>query len=72
MKPYKKTLVGSIVAFFIGTSCCWLSSLAIWIGGATFIGVLGTFIGDIQILLISAGLILLISSLFLFLRNNSK
>jgi len=37
MKRYKKTLLGSMAAFFIGTSCCWLSSLGVWLGGAAFL-----------------------------------
>ncbi|MEO9892449.1 hypothetical protein [Aurantibacter sp.] len=72
MKNYKKTLLGSIVAFFIGTSCCWLTSLAIWIGGATFIGTIVSLIEDVQVLLIGLGIILLIVTIFFFLREGKK
>jgi len=69
MKDYKKTFFGSIVAFFVGTSCCWLSSLAIWIGGATLFGTLITFIEDIQGWLIGLGGLLTALSLYLYFKR---
>ena len=72
MKQYNKTLFGSIIAFFVGTSCCWLSSLALWVGGVTFIGMVVNFIEDAQILLLGLGIILLITSIFLYLKANRK
>ena len=72
MKQYKKTLVGSLVAFFVGTSCCWLSSLAIWMGGFALMGVVINFIEEVQFLLIGAGVILLLVSIFLYLKNRKK
>ena len=66
MKQYKNTLFGSIVAFFVGTSCCWLSSLAIWVGGVAFIGVVVNTIEAIQSLMIGLGIILLITTIFLY------
>jgi len=73
MKDYKKTFFGSVVAFFVGTSCCWLSSLAIWIGGATLFGTLITFIEDMQGLLIGLGILLAVISVYLyFKRRNTK
>jgi len=59
---YKKTFLGSIIAFVIGTSCCWLSSLAIWIGSAAVLGVVANFIENIQMFLIIIGVILLLLS----------
>lgn len=32
---YKQSIIGSIVAFIIATSCCWLPALIIGLGGAT-------------------------------------
>jgi hypothetical protein len=53
---YKKSLLGSIVAFVLGTSCCWLTSLAIWFGGATFLTILSRFVHEYNtsILIIAA------------------
>ena len=62
---YKKTFLGSIIAFILGTSCCWLSSLAIWIGGAAVLGTIANFIEDIQVfLMILGGILLLVSGIF--------
>lgn len=72
MKIHKKTFLGSIIIFFVGTSCCWLSTLAIWIGGVAFIGTITSFIENTQVLLISIGAILLILSIVLFIRNKRK
>ena len=72
MKNYKRTFLGSAVAFFIGTSCCWLTSLAIWLGGATLIATIASLIENVQTLLISLGTILLIITLFLYLKGRKK
>ena len=32
---YKQSIIGSIIAFIIATSCCWLPALIIGLGGAT-------------------------------------
>ena len=66
---HKNTFWGSVLAFFIGTSCCWMSSLAIWLGGATLLTWTTTFIESIQELLIFAGALLGVISLFLFFRK---
>lgn len=68
MRNYKKTFWGSIAAFFVGTSCCWLSTLAIWIGGAAFVGTITSLIEDVQILLIGLGIMLLIVTIFLYVK----
>ena len=72
MKNYKKTFWGSIIAFFVGTSCCWLTSLAIWFGGIAFIGSIVSLIDELQILIISLGIILLIFTLFLYVKMRKK
>ncbi|MFK7969045.1 MAG: hypothetical protein AB8F95_01700 [Bacteroidia bacterium] len=69
MNSYKKTLLGSIAAFFIGTSCCWLSSLAIWLGGAAFIGTIASLVEDFQSILIGLGAALLIMSIVLYVKK---
>jgi len=72
MKHYKKTFLGSVFAMILGTSCCWLSSLAIWFGGVTLIGLVVEFIENIQLQLILLSGFLGILSLFLFVRNKKK
>ncbi|HLF52923.1 hypothetical protein [Flavobacterium sp.] len=56
---YKKTFLGGIIAFILGTSCCWLTSLAVWLGGVTILTVFATFIGKFNTTII-------IFSIFLF------
>jgi len=72
MSNYKKTLIGSIVTFIIGTSCCWLSSLAIWFGGAAVIGTFVSFIESTQTVLILVSALLAGISIFLYLKNRSE
>lgn len=72
MNAYKKTFFGSILAFFIGTSCCWMSSLAIGLGGVTFAGLAIRFLEDLQLLLIPLGIILLITTIVLYSKVKRK
>jgi len=72
MNHYKKTVLGSIVTFILGTSCCWLSSIAIWVGGATFIGAIVKFIENIQTQLILISLTLGIFSIYLYQKNRER
>jgi hypothetical protein len=54
---YKKSFLGSIVAIVLGTSCCWITSLAVWLGGATVLTVFARFISQYQyIFLVMAGI----------------
>ncbi|MFK8058220.1 MAG: hypothetical protein AB8F78_18990 [Saprospiraceae bacterium] len=59
-------------AFFIGTSCCWLTSLALWVGGAAAIGTLASIIEDAQGVLIGVGSTLLLLSMFLYLKHKKR
>ena len=72
MKNYKKTFWGSMIAFFIGTSCCWLSTLAIWLGGAVFIGTLSSWIEDVQILIIVLAIVLLITTFYFYIKKSRQ
>lgn len=42
---YKKSFLGSVLAFILGASCCWLTSLAVWFGGVTILTAFATFLG---------------------------
>ena len=65
----KRAFFGSVLAFFIGTSCCWLSAVAVWFGGFAFLGSLITFIENTQILILSITVVIAVLSLFLYFRN---
>jgi len=69
MTDYKKTIIGSLFTFVIGTSCCWISAVAIWGGGATFIGAVVQFIEDIQTQLIILSVVLGIISIYLYRKR---
>ena len=59
---YKKSFLGSVVALILGTSCCWLSSLAVWLGGATFLTVLSRFVDAYDSIILGiAGLFFIIA-----------
>lgn len=66
---YKKTFLGSILAFAMGLSCCWMSALAIWIGGVTLFGSIASFLEILRPVLIGLGIFMGIVSLVLFLKK---
>ena len=72
MKDFKKPLIGSVVAFFVGTSCCWMSSLAIWFGGMAFFGLFLQWVADFQVQLILLGVVLGVFSVYLYQKKNDK
>jgi len=66
MKAWKKTLVGGLTAILLGFSCCWISALAIWLGGAAVLGGLTLYLESIQIPLILLGALLIIIAIIRF------
>lgn len=72
MNDYRKTFIGSIIAFFFGTSCCWLSAIAVWLGGATFLGVLIAWIENVQTQLVLLSIGLLILSVYLYQKKKNS
>lgn len=69
---HKKTFIGSLIAFFLSVSCCWISALAIWLGGATMITSFATYFDKLQYAIIGIGIFLGITSLVLFLRHRQQ
>ena len=65
----KKTFIGSLVAFFVGISCCWISALAIWLGGATILTSVATYLGKLQYAILLAAVLLGGLSLFIFVKH---
>lgn len=66
---HKNTFWGSLTALFLGTSCCWMGSLAIWLGGVTVLTATATFIGNFQIVLLVFGVALGLVSFYLFFKK---
>lgn len=66
---HKKTFIGSLIAFFLGISCCWISALIIWVGGATILTSFAAYLGKMQYVIIATGVFLGILSLVFFLKN---
>ncbi len=70
MKNHKKTLLGSVLTFIVGTSCCWLSSLAVWMGGASILVIIVNWIEYWQVvILIISGLLAFITFYLKFIKN---
>jgi len=69
MKNYKKTLFGSLISFVVGTSCCWISSLVVWLGGIAFAGTIANFIESTQSLFIVVSILLVAVSIILYLKS---
>jgi len=71
MKRHNKTFLVSIVTFAVGASCCWLSSLAIWLGGGAFLGTVVSFIENVQTQLIAVAMFLMFISLVFYWQQKS-
>ena len=66
---YKKSFLGSILAFILGTSCCWLTSLAVWLGGATVLTVISRFTHQYNSIILSVALLFFIVGLYQLWKN---
>jgi len=60
---------GSIIAFVLGTSCCWISSLVIWVGGAAIIGATSKYLPNFQFIFLALGVILAIMTIYLYQKK---
>ena len=69
MKNYSKTFLGTILTFLFGFSCCFITSLSIWMGGATILAVLSKFVGNYQLLIFGIGFLLFSLGIFQFLKQ---
>lgn len=72
MENYKKSFIGVIAAAILGTSCCWITSLVIWLGGLSALSVIVNYSDNLQIVFGAIALALLIISIYLFINRNSK
>lgn len=69
---HRKSLWASLIAFMLGTSCCWISSLLLWIGGAAILGTLSTYIKSFQIILLLISFILGMIALVKFVKHKNS
>lgn len=68
---HKKTLIGSLVAFFLGTSCCWISSLVIWLGGAALLTTFVSYFSELQYFFLFIGISLSVLSAVLYFKTSN-
>ncbi len=66
---YKKTILGGILTFILGTSCCWLTSLAVWLGGATSLTVLSRVVGNYNAIILGTAFLFFIVAIFQYWRQ---
>ena len=72
MDVWKKNLFKGVAALIVGTSCCWLSALAVWLGGATLLGLIAIQIERIQIPLVVIGTILILVALNSYFKKTNE
>lgn len=65
----KNSFTGSLIALLLGSSCCWLSTLAVWIGGASLISPIAAFFGQLQVYLLISGGLLALGGTLLYLKQ---
>jgi hypothetical protein len=63
---YKKSFLGSLLAVVLGTSCCWLTSLAVWLGGATLLTVLARFVHDYDTVILGIAALFFVVGVYQF------
>lgn len=63
-----KIIISSAAAVVLGTSCCWISALGVWVGGFTFVGVVIMIIKDFRLLATIGSVVLLIIAFLLYTR----
>lgn len=69
---YKKTFLGSVLAFILGTSCCWLTSLAVWLGSATFLTILSRFIHNYNSIILGIAFVFFVLAIYQFWKHKKR
>ncbi len=69
---YKQSFLGSLCAFILGTSCCWLTSLAVWLGGATVLTVISRFADQYNTMILSVALLFFLVGLYQFWKHKIR
>ena len=60
------------MAFILGTSCCWLTSLAVWLGGATFLTVLSRFVHNYNSIILGVAILFFGIAIYQFLKHKKR
>jgi hypothetical protein len=63
---YKTSFLGGVLAFILGTSCCWLTAFASWIGGATFLIVLSRFVNNYNSIILGIAFLFFVVAIYQF------
>lgn len=69
---YKKSILGSAIAFILATSCCWLPALIIAVGGGSALLGLSSSIDKYSGIFMGLGVGLLIYGVNKFVKRMSK
>lgn len=72
MHNQRKTFFSGLIAILLGSSCCWLSTMAVWAGGVGLLGVLANYTEKIQVLLLLVGFTLILIASYKFIKTNKK
>ena len=68
---YKKSIVGSSIAFVVATSCCWLPALIIAIGGGSALMGISNGLEKLSGVFIAIGIGLLVFGIYQFKNKNN-
>ena len=63
-KSFKKSILGSTLAFVVATSCCWLPGLVIAIGGGSTLLTISNGIEETSVLFMTIGIGLLVFGIY--------
>jgi hypothetical protein len=69
---YKKSIVGSIIAFIIATSCCWLPALIIAVGGGSALMGFSSNLEKYSSIFMGLGVGLLLFGVYTFIKKRNK
>ena len=69
---YKKSFWGSNLAFVLGTSCCWLTSVAVWLGGATVLTTISNFTHRYQAVILTISALFFVIGIYQLWRFKNK
>jgi hypothetical protein len=66
---YKKSILGSVIAFVLATSCCWLPALIVVLGGASSMLAIAKGIEQFGGVFIAMGVLLLLYGAYLYYKK---
>jgi len=72
MKTKHKTFFAGLISIVIGTSCCWLTTIVIWVGGAGTVAYLIKHVEKIQTPMLILGAVLLFIAAYKYSGKSKK